>query len=107
MCAMPQKKREPIHDAFFHQFDELQNDMLNIKQMLNERESSGASFDTITHELEALKEDAEDRIFNLQELCQKNVNLFPKNTRQMLNQCLKQIAVRMLHNSNQRSRLSV
>ena len=91
MCAMPEKKKQPIHEDFIHHFDELQNDMLNIQQILKQREKIGASFDTIAKELEALKEDAEDRIFNMEDLYKDNTNLFPKNTKQILHQCRKLI----------------
>ena len=91
MCAMPEKGRDPVHEKFFHHINELQNDMLNIKQIIVQREKSGTSFDTIAKELEALKEDAEDRILNMEDLYQENNALFPKNTKQMLHQCRKLI----------------
>ena len=87
MCAMPENRKEPIHEDFFHHFDELQNDLLNIQQILKQRETSGTSFDTIAKELESLKEDAEDRIFNMEDLYNDNTNFFPKNTKQMLHKC--------------------
>ncbi len=91
MCAMPEENKEPVHEEFFHHFDEMQNDMLNIQQILNQREKIGASFDTIAKELESLKEDAEDRIYNMQGLWKEYGDLFPKNTQQMLHKCLKLI----------------
>ncbi len=88
---MPEKRRDPIHVEFFYHFNELQNDMLNIQQILSQREKSGTSFDVIAKELESLKEDAEDNIFNMEDLYNDNNNIFPKNTKQMLHQCRKLI----------------
>ena len=91
MGAMPEKKREPNYEEFCHNFDELQNDLLNMQQILHEREKSGASFDTIAKELESLKEDAQSRLVDLQQLYNQNQNLFPNNSEQILNQCNKWI----------------
>lgn len=91
MCSLPEKKKDPIHEEFFYHFNELENDLLNIQQILNEREKSGTSFDVIAKELEALKEDAEDNIFNLEDLYNDHTHLFPRNTKQLLHQCHKLI----------------
>src|SRR3989338_6848138 len=72
MGALPEKRREPQMEEFLNHFEELQNDMLNIEQILNEREKSGSSFDTIAKELESLKEDAEDRLLDMQQLFNQN-----------------------------------
>ncbi|HAZ15549.1 MAG: hypothetical protein A2Y28_00900 [Chlamydiae bacterium GWC2_50_10] len=87
MGALPEKRREPQMEEFLNHFEELQNDMLNIEQILNEREKSGSSFDTIAKELESLKEDAEDRLLDMQQLFNQNPTLFPKHTEKLLFQC--------------------
>ena len=89
MCAMPERRRDPIHDEFYSHFSELQKDLLSIQQILHTREKSGASFDTIAKELESLKEDAQNRWLNLNRIWINNANLFPKDTGNYLNQCQK------------------
>lgn len=91
MCAAPERKREPVHDAFFAQFDELQNDLMNIQQILSTKESNQEGLDTIAKELESLKEDAAERTRKLHEIYNSNRNLFPKSCQQMLSQCQKLI----------------
>jgi hypothetical protein len=88
---MPEKERNPVHDEFFNHFKELQNDMLNIQQLIKGREKSGAAFDTISNELESLKEDGLERILSMKNLHKKNRNLFPNNTTELLNHSMKLI----------------
>ena len=87
MCAMPEKHREPVHDAFIYHFNELQNDMLNIQQIIVNRKKSDASFDTISNEIEALKEDGINQLVEMHHLLQNNKHLFPERTHNFLMKC--------------------
>lgn len=84
---MPERKRDPIHDQFFTHFNELENDMLNIQQILKHRKKSGASFDTIAHELESLKDDGLNRLVEMHRIFHGNTSHFPANTNELLVNC--------------------